>query len=153
MKQGLGTQLRHLIELLDGAVASSYEEVGLNYRPRYTPIVKALIDLKECTISELAQHAGITQPAATQTIKLMVKSDLVTLSVSPTDNRQRLVTLSTYGESIIPQLKSCWNATENAAKSLEKDLGFDLSRQLEKTIDALEHCPFEERIRKARLSN
>ena len=36
MKQGLGTQLRHLIELLDGAVQQAYVDAGLNYRPRYS---------------------------------------------------------------------------------------------------------------------
>ena len=33
MKQGLGTQLRHLIELLDGAVQQAYADAGLDYRP------------------------------------------------------------------------------------------------------------------------
>lgn len=153
MKQGLGTQLRHLIELMDGAVAQSYEDIGLNYRPRYTPIVKALIDLEECTISELADHAGITQPAATQTIKLMVKADLINLSVSPQDSRQRLVTLSSYGKSIVPQLQSCWKATNQAAKQLEKELGFVLSEQLGLVINALSKKSFEERIREARKAN
>ena len=152
-KQGLGTQLRHLIELMDGAVARSYEHIGLNYRPRYTPIVKTLIDLQECTISELADHAGITQPAATQTIKLMQKADLITLCVSPEDNRQRLVKLSSYGKSIIPQLESCWCATNAAAQGLDKELGFDFSRQLDKVIHALSKRSFDERINDARNTN
>ena len=37
MKSTQGTQLRHLIELLDGAVGAAYEAAGLDYRPRYTP--------------------------------------------------------------------------------------------------------------------
>ena len=38
MKQGLGTQLRYLIEVLDGDVAQTYADAGLDYRPRYTPL-------------------------------------------------------------------------------------------------------------------
>ena len=73
MKQGLGTQLRHLIELLDGAVEASYVEAGLNYRPRYTPVMRALAANEALTIGEIAAQAGITQPAATQTVAVMVK--------------------------------------------------------------------------------
>ena len=43
MKPGLGTQLRHLLELLDGAVEEAYALAGMRYRPRYTPVMRALI--------------------------------------------------------------------------------------------------------------
>ncbi len=39
----LGTLLRHLIELLDGAVEQTYRDAELDYRPRYTPVLRALI--------------------------------------------------------------------------------------------------------------
>ena len=42
MKPGLGTQLRHLIELLDGDVAQTYANAGLDYRPRFTPVMRVL---------------------------------------------------------------------------------------------------------------
>jgi DNA-binding MarR family transcriptional regulator len=77
VKAGLGTQLRHLIELLDGAVGAAYEEAGLDYHPRYTPIMRALIDKEALTLGEIASRAGITQPAATQTVGLMAREGLV----------------------------------------------------------------------------
>jgi len=66
MKQGLGTQLRHLIELLDGAVQQAYVDAGLDYRPRYTPVMRVLAQQQSATIGQLAELAGITQPAVTQ---------------------------------------------------------------------------------------
>jgi hypothetical protein len=50
VNQTLGTQLRHLIDMLDGAVAAGYHDLGLSYRPRYTPIVRALMSLEPRTI-------------------------------------------------------------------------------------------------------
>ncbi|HEU5437382.1 MAG TPA: MarR family transcriptional regulator [Telluria sp.] len=149
MKQGLGTQLRHLIDLLDGDVAASYDEAGLQYRPRYTPVMRVLDQHGSASIGEIAAYAGITQPAATQTVALMKKEGLVAI-VAGADARQRVVTLSEQGRVMLPQLKQCWAATAAAAASLDADLDVPLSRILADAIAALETTPFSERIRAAR---
>ena len=77
MKQGLGTQLSHLLDLLDSAVQAGYSQAGLSMRPRYTPVLRALIECEPSTINQIAGAAGISQPLATQTIALMVKDGLV----------------------------------------------------------------------------
>ena len=150
MKQGLGTQLRHLIELLDGAVAASYEEAGIDYRTRYTPVMRALAAGAPRTVGQIAEAAGITQPAATQTVALMLKEDLVSTMASPADARQKLVSLSRRGQALLPQLQQCWAATSAAAASLDADLPYPLSDTLAQAIAALEQHPFGARIRAAR---
>ncbi|MCY7306720.1 MAG: hypothetical protein LH632_11335 [Rhodoferax sp.] len=55
MKQGLGTQLRHLIELLDGDVAQAYADAGLDYRPRYTPVMRVLQQHGSAPIGRIAE--------------------------------------------------------------------------------------------------
>ena len=150
MKQGLGTQLRHLIELLDGAVAASYEEAGIDYRPRYTPVMRALAAGEPRTVGQIAEAAGITQPAATQTVALMLKEDLVSTMASPADARQKLVRLSRRGQALLPQLQQCWAATSASAASLDADLPYPLSDTLAQAIAALEQHPFGARIRAAR---
>ena len=151
MKQGLGTQLRHLIELLDGAVAAAYEEEGIDYRPRYTPVMRALAN-GALSVGDIAAAAGITQPAATQTVALMRKHDLVDVAPSPTDARQKIVRLSKRGQALLPRLQRCWRATAAAAAGLDADLPHPLSDTLAHAIAALEQRPFGARIRAARAS-
>jgi DNA-binding MarR family transcriptional regulator len=152
MNQGLGTQLRHLIELLDGDVALAYQEAGLDYRPRYTPVMRALGNKQQLGIGELAALAGITQPAATQTVALMKKQGLVEVAAGE-DGRQRLVTLSAAGRAMLPRLQRCWAATSAAAASLDAELDHPLSATLAQAIVALQASPFIERIRAARTSS
>jgi DNA-binding MarR family transcriptional regulator len=149
MKQGLGTQLRHLIELLDGAVQQAYVDAGLEYRPRYTPVMRALAQQQSATVGQLAELAGITQPAATQTVALMKKEGLVRVAASGEDGRQRLVRLSAKGEAMLPQLQACWRATKGAADSLDAELAFPLSETLAQAVAILEQRSFGERIRAA----
>lgn len=150
MGQGLGTQLRHLIELLDSAVAASYAEVGLDYRPRYTPVMRELAAGEPRTVGDIATAAGITQPAATQTVALMLKKGLVISVSSAVDGRQRLIGLSDRGRALLPQLQRCWAATTAAAASLDADLPYPLSEVLAQAIVALGQQPFGARIRVAR---
>jgi DNA-binding MarR family transcriptional regulator len=149
MKQGLGTQLRHLIELLDGAVQQSYVDTGLNYRPRYTPVMRVLAQQQSATIGELAGLAGITQPAATQTVALMKKEGLLVVAAGGGDGRQRVVRLSAEGAAMLPRLQACWQATTNAADSLDAELESPLSECLAQAIAALGQRSFGDRIREA----
>ena len=150
MKPGLGTQLRHLIDLLDGAVGAAYEEAGLDYRPRYTPVMRALMAGAPRTIGQVAEAAGITQPAATQTIALMLKAGLLASEPGALDGRQKMISLSAQGRALLPQLQQCWQATAAAARSLDADLPYPLSDALANAIAALERQPFGARIRAAR---
>jgi DNA-binding MarR family transcriptional regulator len=150
MKQGLGTQLRHLIELLDGAVQQAYTDAGLDYRPRYTPVMRVLAAQGSATLGQLATLAGLTQPAATQTVALMKKNGLLLVATGGEDGRQRVVRLSPEGEALLPRLQDCWQATKQAADGLDAELAFPLSDCLAEAIAALGTRSFDQRIRDAR---
>ncbi|MRV75034.1 MarR family transcriptional regulator [Duganella sp. FT92W] len=154
MKQGLGTQLRHLIELLDGAVEAAYVEADLpEYRPRFTPVMRVLSTRQQVTIGEIAEVAGITQPAATQTVALMHKKGLLLIEPGPQDGRQRIVSLSEKGSALLPRVQACWRATRMAADSLDAELDMPLSQCLAQAIEVLGQRPFGERIRSARADS
>jgi MarR family transcriptional regulator, organic hydroperoxide resistance regulator len=141
---GLGTQLRHLIELLDDGVSAANDYSGMRYRPRYTPIVRALAGGQALTIGQLAEAAGITQPAATQTVAVMVKDGFVDVAAGPLDARQRVVELSARGRELLPRLQQAWQATERAAAGLDAESG--LSTAVAAALAALAREPFAQRI-------
>jgi MarR family transcriptional regulator, organic hydroperoxide resistance regulator len=149
MKRTLGTQLRHLLELLDGAVEQSYLDAGLTFRPRYKPVTKALMAREPLTIGDIADAAHITQPAATQTIALMIKEGIVSAEAGA-DGRQRLIRFTNAGRDLLPGVQVCWQATNLAAATLDDDLGMSFSDVLTKLTVALEAKPFGERIVAAR---
>jgi DNA-binding MarR family transcriptional regulator len=152
MKQGLGTQLRHLIELLDGAVEEAYATAKLSdYRPRFTPVMRVLSTRQQVTIGDIAELAGITQPAATQTVALMQRKGLLEIEAGAQDARQRMVSLSANGKALLPRVAECWLATKLAADSLDAELDVPLSHCLAQAIEALAQRTFGERIQSARV--
>ena len=141
---GLGTQLRHLIELLDDGVSEAHDYAGMRFRPRYTPIVRALAGGDALTIGQLAETARISQPAATQTVAVMVKDGFVDVAPGPVDARQRVVSLSASGRDLLPRLERAWQATERAAAGLDAESA--LSAAVAAALAALARQSFAQRI-------
>ena len=75
----LGTELRRLIDLLDSDVEKCYMSLGLRYRPRFTPVVKALEALGPSSIKVISRHSNLSHSAASQTVAHMTKEGLLTM--------------------------------------------------------------------------
>lgn len=143
--RGLGTRLRHLLELLDGDVQSVYRDAGLpDYRPRYTPVMRALAD-GEATLTAIAAHAGSTHSAISQTVALMQRAGLVQLR-SGVDARERVAALTPAARRRLPKLQSLWADTAAAADALDAELPVSLAAAVEAAIVALERASFRARI-------
>jgi DNA-binding MarR family transcriptional regulator len=149
MKPGLGTQLRHLTDLLDGAVGASHEEAGLDFRPRYTPVMRALGAELPCSVGRSAELAGVSQPSSTQTIGLMHTAGRVEAMPAAADGRQKLVRLSAPGRQMLHKLERCWNVMAAAAQGLDHELACPLSELLAQAVAALQERSFPARIRGA----
>jgi DNA-binding MarR family transcriptional regulator len=141
----LGTLLRHLIERLDGAVEQSYVESGLAYRPRYTPVMRALMESGPASIRSISRIAGITHSAASQTVAQMVEKGLLRLEPG-SDARERIVALTPAAKAMIPKLEQHWGATNEAARLLDSELSMPLSALLREAIAALDRASFTQRI-------
>lgn len=146
---GLGTQIRRLIELLDGDVEAIYQQNLPNdapeYVPRYTPIMKALASGEPTSIKTIAAQSSISHSAASQTMSKMKQLGLVDTRVD-VDSRYRLVYLTAAGEKLLPALQQQWQATTKAAIQLDRELPYPLSQMLEEAIEHLEAKPFKNRI-------
>lgn len=141
----LGTQLRLLLELLDGDVERHYSERGLRYRPRYTPVVRTLIALGPSSIKTIARHTSMSHSAVSQTVAKMV-ADALIVTDEGRDGRQRIARPAKMLMEMIPELEAQWFATNRAAACLENELSAPLSQILSEAIDALHRLPFRDRI-------
>jgi DNA-binding MarR family transcriptional regulator len=147
MKRGLGTRLRHLLELLDGDVERAYHDTGMtDYRPRYTPIVRALEQLGPTTIKAIAEQAGITHSAVSQTLTQMRRAGLVAAEVGA-DARERRVNMTARLKRMLPRLHAQWQVTNETARTLDEELSHPLSELVDEAIAALTKQPFRERLR------
>jgi len=145
----LGTLLRSLLDQLDPAVEAEYAKLGLDYRPRFTPVIRALAKGGPMRIKDIAAGSGLSHSAVSQTVTALVARDWVRLEAGE-DSRERIVHLTGYAKAQLPRLKRQWDATAKAAASLDADLGLPLEQVLRDALAALEKTSFAQRLERAR---
>lgn len=144
--KGLGTRMRHVLELLDGDVARVYADLGVpDYRPRYSPVVRALVALGPLSIRDLATAVGVTHSAVSQTAAQMARRGLLTLERGA-DARQRIARLTARARALLPLIEAEWAATDAAAAELEAELPAALTQVLQAAERAVLSRPMRTRI-------
>jgi DNA-binding MarR family transcriptional regulator len=142
---GLGTLLRHLIDLLDGDVEVVYRELGIDCRSRFTPVIRHVERAGPSSIRQIAIATGLSHSAISQTVSEMVKRGLVE-SGAGADGRERIISLSAAGEALLPRLHTVWHSIWAAAAGLSDEVGTPLEAVLARAIAAVERHPFRDRI-------
>lgn len=140
-----GTLLRRLIDHLDGAVEQAYVDTDLDYRPRFTPIIRALLNAGPATMRALSDQTGVSHSAVSQTVAQMAVRGWVSMTPGK-DARERIVSLTSFAMENLPRLKQAWAATEAASSSLDQDIGQPLAEVLIRALDALERRSFSVRL-------
>lgn len=145
-RAAVGTLLRHLLEVAEADIAAIFQELGLpDYRPRFSPFVRALVADGPMSIRDLAERVGVTHSAASQTIAQMVRADLA-LREPGSDARQRIVHLTDRARTLLPAIQAEWAATAAALGELDAELPMPLADLLTLTLRALNRRSLRDRI-------
>jgi len=144
---GLGELLRYLSELVDAGAAQHYRAIDLPWRPRYTPVLRALL-AGNATVTEIVAHSRLTQGAVSQTVALMITDGLLARE-GVEDGRKSALRLTGRGKVLMARLQHHWQVTFAAIETLEAEIGHPLRQVLEDAADALERQRFSERLRLA----
>jgi DNA-binding MarR family transcriptional regulator len=143
---GLGTLLRHVLDEMDGDLATVLSDLGMpGYRPRFSPVVRALIMLGPVPIGDIARAIGVTHSAASQTVAQMAQRGFVALRPGE-DARQRVVHLTAKARGMLPKIEAEWEATASAAAEMDAELPFPLAELVPAIARALERRSFRQRM-------
>lgn len=141
----LGTLLRSLIDVLDSDVEAAYAAAGLAWRPRYTPVLRAVTRLGPTSIKAIAGDVGVSHSAASQTVSQMKRDGLLALAPGA-DARERIVDITPATRAMLPALQRQQAATNAAAAELDAELSTPLTEVLREALAALGERPFGGRI-------
>lgn len=143
--------MRHVLDLLDGDVARVYTDLGIDgYRPKFSPVIRAISALGPLSIRDVARATGVTHSAASQTVAQMTRAGLLELAPGA-DARQRVATLTARARDLLPVIDAEWAATTAAAAELEGALPAALTDVLRAAERAVVSRPMRTRIRDAAL--
>lgn len=146
---GLGELLRYVGELVEQGAEERYAQLNLNYRARYTPILRAL-SAGAATVSDITASSHLTQGAISQSVGLMEADGLIS-RYALDDGRKSGIRLTAAGRALVERLEPHWAVTFRAIGALEKEIGHPLRRVLQDAARALERQSFTERLAAAEI--
>ncbi len=140
--------LRYVGELVDLGAEAHYTHMNLNYRARYTPVLRAM-QAGASTVTEITASTHLTQGAISQAVAQMASDGLI-CRYRAEDGRKSRLYLTDAGQALVGRLTQHWQATFAAIEKLEEDIGHPLRRALQDAACALEQHDFSRRLSDAK---
>jgi len=104
----LSTRLQRLSEQLRKDGALIYKEFGIDFEPKWFPVMLTLHHKKELSIVEIANEIGYTHPSTITLLKELEKKQLILSKKDKQDERKRLIEVTPKGEALVEQMKPVW---------------------------------------------
>ena len=143
----LATRMKRLAERMQADALKIFERNGFGeITPAHMPILCALAEEDGLSVSEVVLRLGISHPAVTRSLSGMQAEDLVVLSPSPDDQRQKIARLSAKGRALVAIIRpTAWREITEAAADICADLESDVLGCLETLEKRLADKPLMDR--------
>jgi DNA-binding MarR family transcriptional regulator len=114
----IATRMQRLSEQIRKAGALIYKAHGIDFEPKWFPVIYTLHFKPLLSVVELAAEIGYTHPSTISLLKELEKQKMIRSSKDKTDERKRLVQLTDKGKALIEQMKPVWGIMIAAATDL-----------------------------------
>ena len=104
----LSTRLQRLSEQLRKEGALVYKEFGIDFEPRWFPVIFTLHHKNILSVVEIANEIGYTHPSTISLLKELEKQQMIISKKDKTDERKRLIELAPKGIELIEKMKPAW---------------------------------------------
>lgn len=142
----LASRLKRLSELLSKDVTNVYIESNIGFEARWFTFIYALAQNNTISVTELAQSLSISHTAVKQLAEELIRKGYVTSAKGTRDERQRLLTLSKKGQSLVKSLQPIWQKIEAANSELLKTAAPGFLESIEAIEKELEKMSMYERV-------
>ncbi len=148
----LGSRMRLLSERLTQEASRVYAAYGLDFEPRWLPVLCSLMEADGRSVMELAQDIGQSQAGVSQVVKELSRRELVTTGKSETDGRRTVVSLTTQARDRLPAFRKQIADVGAAMETVLAQSHHNLWQALGEFEDALDTSGLYDRVAVARKS-
>lgn len=142
----MATRLKNLSERLARDVAQVYKESAFDFEPRWFAMIYALKDGDELAVTELSLMLRQTHPAVNQVANVLVEKGLAEERKDFSDQRKRLLKLSSKGQKLVEKMSGIWEQIRKANDDLLSASGEGLLSTLDNIESALDDQSMYERV-------
>ena len=114
----IATRLMRLSEQLRKDGAQVYKEYGIEFEPKWFPVIYVLYSRHRLSVVELAAEIGYTHPSTISLLKELEKHRLVKGQKDKTDQRKRMICLTPQGRELVTRMAPVWQVFRDAFAGL-----------------------------------
>lgn len=129
----LATRLQRLSERMRKDGLLIYKAHGIDFEPKWFPVIYTLHFRHLLSVVELAHEIGYSHPSTIVLLKELEKLKMIKSSKDKKDERKRLVQLTEKGKVLIEQMKPVWDIITTASTQL-----IDTQNNLMKAVEEVE---------------
>ena len=142
----ISTRLQRLSEKIRKEGFLVYKENGIDFEPKWFPVIYTLHLKPILSVVELATEIGYTHPSTITLLKELEKEKLIRSKKDKNDERKRLLQLSEKGKKLVEQMQPVWGIIIAAITELT-DTQNNLMKAIVEVEQQLEQKSFFERAK------
>jgi predicted GNAT family N-acyltransferase/DNA-binding MarR family transcriptional regulator len=150
----LSTRLQRIADRLRKDGLQIYKENGIEFEPKWFPVIYTLQQKTCLSIGELTSEIGYAHPSTISLLKELEKEHLIFSTKDKTDDRKRLIQLTPKAEELITQMKPVW---EIMLAINEVEASFKKKSFLERALTMMENSKvgkgIENKIEVTKITN
>ena len=104
----ISTRLQRLSERLRKDGALIYKVYGIDFEPKWFPVIYTLHYKPLLSVVEIASEIGYTHPSTISLLKELEKQKLIRSRRDKVDERKRLLQLTEKGRALVEQMQPVW---------------------------------------------
>ncbi|KRD08895.1 MarR family transcriptional regulator [Flavobacterium sp. Root901] len=114
----ISTRLQRLSEQLRKDGALFYKSYGIDFEPKWFPVIYTLYYKDVLSVVEIANEIGYTHPSTISLLKELEKQKLIRSKKDKIDERKRLIQLTSKGQELIEQMKPVWDVMKKVLSDI-----------------------------------
>lgn len=147
----ISTRLQRLADALRKEGQLIYQSFGLDFEPKWFPVVYTLHLKSSLSVVEIANEIGYAHPSTISLLKELEKQQLIKSRKDKTDERKRLIVLTEKGKSLVNAMQPVWENMQRALSEIA-DNKHNLMKAIEEAEAKLKVSGFFERSQNIRQS-
>ncbi|MCC8423904.1 MarR family winged helix-turn-helix transcriptional regulator [Mucilaginibacter sp. UR6-11] len=148
----IATRMQRLSEQMRKDGLLIYKAHGIDFEPKWFPVIYTLYFRPVLSVVELANEIGYSHPSTITLLKELEKLKLIKSGKDKADERKRLVQLTEKGKALIEQMKPVWKIMIAAATQLT-DTQNNLMKAIEEVEKQMEIQSFYQRAKVIMAAN
>jgi DNA-binding MarR family transcriptional regulator len=104
----ISTRLQRLSERLRKEGALIYKIYGIDFEPKWFPVIYTLHHKPLLSVVEIASEIGYTHPSTISLLKELEKQQLIRSRRDKADERKRLLQLTEKGKALVERMQPVW---------------------------------------------